>query len=85
MGSKSRSGSARTEPKGRATTPRDARLGRRRLLTPRLEWALAIIVFVILLAVLFYVFRDVRATTAAPPAPVPPAATVAPIDASPVG
>lgn len=69
---------SQTAPKGRATMPRDARIGRRRLLTPRLEWALAIIVFLIVLAVIFYVFRDVRATTAAPAPPSPPVAAAAP-------
>lgn len=56
------SGKARTAPKGRATAPRGATSGRRSILTPRIEWALAILVFLIVLALIFYFLGDVRST-----------------------
>lgn len=56
-------GKARTDPKGRATMPRNAVLDRRRLLTPTMEWVLAVIVIIAVLALIFVVFGDVRSTT----------------------
>ena len=82
MGSKSqKSGSARTPPKGRATTARNERTGRRRLLTPTLEWVLAIIALALVFAAIFYFLGDVRSntggTTGAPLTAI--AATVGPM------
>lgn len=58
-----KTGSAVTAPKGRATAARDQRGGRRRFLSPTMEWVLAVILFLVALAVLFYFLRDVRSTT----------------------
>lgn len=62
MASKTKTGSARTEPKGRATASRNADTGRRSMLSPTMEWVLAVIVFLLVLALIFYFFGDLRST-----------------------
>ncbi len=62
MASKTKTGSARTEPKGRATAARSDRGGRRSLISPTMEWILAVVVFLLVLALIFYLFGDIRST-----------------------
>ena len=47
--------------------PRNAVVGRRRFLTPTMEWVVAGIVILAVLAVIFVVFGDVRSTTTGAP------------------
>lgn len=62
MASKTKTGSAHTEPKGRATAARSEMGARRSFLSPTMEWILAVIVFLLVLAGIFYFFGDIRST-----------------------
>lgn len=60
MASKS-TGSARTAPKGRATPGRGGDTGGRRLLTPTMQWLIAIVVGLAILGGIMYMLRDENA------------------------
>ncbi|BAN04498.1 hypothetical protein [Ilumatobacter coccineus] len=62
MASRSKSGSARTAPKGRATASRNEARSGRSFLSPTMEWVLAVVVFLLVLAAIFYFFGDIRST-----------------------
>ncbi|MEP1124583.1 MAG: hypothetical protein ABJH68_11910 [Ilumatobacter sp.] len=65
------SGSAVTPPKGRATRARND-IGRRRtFINPKLQWALVILVALLVFAAIFYFGRDVKSdlSTAGVPGP----------------
>lgn len=54
------SGSAITEPKGRATRARNADAGGRSLMGPTLQWILVVVAALAIMAGIFYFGRDVR-------------------------
>jgi hypothetical protein len=76
MSSKAKTGSARTEPKGRPTTKRDTGRSRRSLISPTFEWILAVVVFLLVLVAIFYFLGDVRSTQGSLAAGVPLEVTV---------
>ena len=51
-------GSARTAPKGRATPGRSSGGGRRRLLTPTVQWILVVLLGVAIVGTVLYLLRD---------------------------
>lgn len=69
MASRSKTGSARTAPKGRATASRNEARSGRSFLSPTMEWVLAVIVFLLVLAAVFYFFGDIRSTLGGTTAP----------------
>lgn len=54
------SGSAVTPPKGRATRARNDGGRSRRFISPKLQWTLAILGMLLVLAAIFYFGRDVK-------------------------
>ncbi|MEM1332329.1 MAG: hypothetical protein AAGG08_02630 [Actinomycetota bacterium] len=61
MSSKSKAtGSAVTAPKGRATAARGASTGRSSRVSPTMEWLIALVVVVAVIAAIIWIWGDVR-------------------------
>ncbi|MGB3736185.1 MAG: hypothetical protein WA964_14600 [Ilumatobacter sp.] len=65
------SGSAVTPPKGRATRARNDSSGGRSVISPKLQWLLAIVLALGVMGAVFYFGRDVRSDYNGAPAEAP--------------
>lgn len=64
------SGSSVTPPKGRATRARND-FGQNAIMSPKLQWALAILAALIVLGIILYLGRDVRSDLNGAPIDIP--------------
>lgn len=78
------SGKAVTPPKGRATRARNDANGRGAIISPKVQWAVAILGALIVLGIILYLGRDVRSDFAGAPNAVPGVA-VAVVSSTPPG
>ncbi|WP_420452112.1 hypothetical protein [Ilumatobacter sp.] len=81
MASKKSSGPARSAPKGRPTPPRGARRDGRATLSSRAQWAIVVVVGLLVIGFVLWLGRDVQSNLGAPgprPAPAPAVAAPAP-------